>query len=333
MLLTQAPFNSIFPIQTPVLQRIVDRMKKIGFDPAHPILVWKRGSDAVVIDGHTRLQAALSLGIRDIPVIFREFDNPGDALDYAVSQQVERRNMTPADMLRYIEAADKLLERGRKKLAPNGANSEDHPVQHGKSAAKLAEVLNVLNGDKITAVNARDLWKFLESKQEFANWIKDRVEKYRFVEGKDFLINFSKSLGCPSKEYFISLDMAKELAMVENNERGRQARQYFIEVEKRFRNTGSLVETIRAALTPIIRENEQYRARLELVRNFLPNGNPGDLNRAGLPKNKFRRGCYVARNGRDISLLMENPTLPGLFEEVPVNLMNGHFGALPEPKA
>ena len=121
MLLTQAPFNSIFPIQTPVLQRIVDRMKKIGFDPAHPILVWKRGSDAVVIDGHTRLQAALSLGIRDIPVIFREFDNPGDALDYAVSQQVERRNMTPADMLRYIEAADKLLERGRKKLAPNGA--------------------------------------------------------------------------------------------------------------------------------------------------------------------------------------------------------------------
>ena len=42
MLLTQAPFNSIFPIQTPVLQRIVDRMKKIGFDPAHPILVWKR---------------------------------------------------------------------------------------------------------------------------------------------------------------------------------------------------------------------------------------------------------------------------------------------------
>ena len=88
------------------------------------------------------------------------------------------------------------------------------------------------------------------------------------------------------------------------------------------------METIRDALTPIIRENEQYRARLELARNFLPNGNPGDLNRAGLPKNKFRRGCYVARNGRDISLLMENPTLPGLFEEIPVNLMNGNFGAL-----
>ena len=193
-----------------------------------------------------------------------------------------------------------------------------------------------LNGDKITAVNARDLWKFLESKQDFSTWIKRRIEKYEFIEGQDYLLHkFVEQLPSGAKhciEYLISLDMAKELAMVENNERGRQARQYFIEVEKRFRHAGNLVEAIRAALTPIIRENEQYRARLELARNFLPNGNPGDLNRAGLPKNKFRRGCYVARNGRDISLLMENPTLPGLFEEIPVNLMNGHFGAQPEPE-
>ena len=193
-----------------------------------------------------------------------------------------------------------------------------------------------LSGESITAVNARDLWKFLESKQDFSTWIKRRIEKYDFIEGQDYLLHkFVEQLPSGAKhciEYLISLDMAKELAMVENNERGRQARQYFIEVEKRFRQTGNLVETIRAALTPIIRENEQYRARLELARNFLPNGNPGDLNRAGLPKNKFRRGCYVARNGRDISLLMENPTLPGLFEEIPVNLMNGHFGALPEPE-
>ena len=193
-----------------------------------------------------------------------------------------------------------------------------------------------LNGDKITAVNARDLWKFLESKQDFSTWIKRRIEKYEFIEGQDYLLHkFVEQLPSGAKhciEYLISLDMAKELAMVENNERGRQARQYFIEVEKRFRHAGNLVEAIRAALTPIIRENEQYRARLELARNFLPNGNPGDLNRAGLPKNKFRRGCYVARNGRDISLLMENPTLPGLFEEIPVNLMNGHFGVLPEPE-
>ena len=82
-----------------------------------------------------------------------------------------------------------------------------------------------LNGDKITAVNARDLWKFLESKQEFANWIKDRIRKYGFKEGLDFtvdkIINGENKGRFAANEYFISLDMAKELAMVENNERGR----------------------------------------------------------------------------------------------------------------
>ena len=115
-----------------------------------------------------------------------------------------------------------------------------------------------LNGDSITAVNARDLWKFLESKQDFSTWIKRRIEKYDFIEGQDYLLHkFVEQLPSGAKhciEYLISLDMAKELAMVENNERGRQARQYFIEVEKRFRHAGNLVEAIRAALTPIIRE-------------------------------------------------------------------------------
>lgn len=69
-------------------------------------------------------------------------------------------------------------------------------------------------------VNARDLHEFLESKQEFSNWIKARIQDYGFVEGKDFLIILSKSAGGrPSKEYHISLDMAKELSMVELNER------------------------------------------------------------------------------------------------------------------
>lgn len=79
-------------------------------------------------------------------------------------------------------------------------------------------------------VNARELHEFLQSKQEFANWIKNRIEKYGFIEGEDFLTTLSKSTGGrPSREYHLKMDTAKEIAMVENNDRGREARKYFIE--------------------------------------------------------------------------------------------------------
>lgn len=93
-------------------------------------------------------------------------------------------------------------------------------------------------GDK-QVVNARDLHAFLESKQEFANWIKSRIKDYGFIENQDFTSfdNFVKREkgGSVRKEYAITLDMAKELSMLERNQKGRDARKYFIEVEKRWR--------------------------------------------------------------------------------------------------
>lgn len=82
-------------------------------------------------------------------------------------------------------------------------------------------------------VSARDLHSFLDSRQEFTAWIKGRIAKYNFIEGTDFLINLSRSeAGRQTTEYVLSLDMAKELAMVEANAKGQQARRYFIEQEK-----------------------------------------------------------------------------------------------------
>lgn len=91
-----------------------------------------------------------------------------------------------------------------------------------------------LNGRR--TVNARELHQFLESKREFANWIKSRIEKYGFSENQDYVVfdNFVKNPqgGRPTIEYALSIDMAKELSMVENNAKGRLARRYFIECEK-----------------------------------------------------------------------------------------------------
>ncbi|HGJ5882876.1 antA/AntB antirepressor family protein [Arsenophonus sp.] len=93
-----------------------------------------------------------------------------------------------------------------------------------------------INGELIQTVNARDLHQFLEVGKDFSNWIKDRIKQYGFVENIDYIVfaNFGENPfgGRPAKEYHISLDMAKELSMVERNEKGKQARQYFIECER-----------------------------------------------------------------------------------------------------
>lgn len=85
-------------------------------------------------------------------------------------------------------------------------------------------------------VNARELYEFLEVKKDFTDWFKYRVGQYDFEEEKDFTTILGKSTGGrPSKDYAITIDMAKELSMVENNEKGKQARKYFIQCEKRIK--------------------------------------------------------------------------------------------------
>lgn len=93
-----------------------------------------------------------------------------------------------------------------------------------------------INGEKVECVNARDLHEKLESKQDFIHWIQNRIEKYGFIEWIDHTINLSDGKWfwkwAIKKDYILTLDTAKEIAMVENNEKWREIRQYFIEIEK-----------------------------------------------------------------------------------------------------
>ena len=202
----------------------------------------------------------------------------------------------------------------------------------------------IIGGEEQQTVNARELWKFLESKQEFANWIKGRIKEYGFEAGKDFCFmnlgskNGMKSFGLTnlsnqnsrggdrrSIEYWLSINMAKELAMVENNERGKQARQYFIEVEKNARKFSDALNNRLSVAIPIIRENERLRARLEFASHFLPHGNPGELNENGEHKTQFRRGYYTAGRGRSITALIERIEQPGLFDAVELKEIAGRI--------
>lgn len=88
-------------------------------------------------------------------------------------------------------------------------------------------------------VDARELHGFLESRRDFSNWITKAIEDYGFVENQDF-VSFNKNVvrekgASVRTEYALTLDTAKELAMVSKSERGRQARQYFIECERQLR--------------------------------------------------------------------------------------------------
>jgi len=106
----------------------------------------------------------------------------------------------------------------------------------------MNELIKITESNGKRAVSARELHAFLESKQEFANWIKSRISQYGLVENEDFVtidkvIKRKEGVRGASKatEYALTIDCAKELSMVEGNEKGKQARRYFIRAEKALR--------------------------------------------------------------------------------------------------
>ncbi|CAJ1241749.1 hypothetical protein JMT78AECX_JMT78AEC_00607 [Escherichia coli] len=125
--------------------------------------------------------------------------------------------------------------------------------------SQLIPVFNgTISNETALLVNARDLHTFLDVGKRFASWIVERIAEYGFVENQDFMIisqvREKIGRGRPAKDYHLTLDTAKELAMVERNEKGRQVRRYFIECEKRLRQQETKVEKVLSGFMPAIME-------------------------------------------------------------------------------
>ena len=94
--------------------------------------------------------------------------------------------------------------------------------------------------NKEKLINARELHEALKCNTKFADWIKRRIKQYEFIENKEFIcfLNFEKANNKygnkTTKEYYLKIDMAKELCMVENNNVGKKIRHYFIDIENRY---------------------------------------------------------------------------------------------------
>jgi len=104
----------------------------------------------------------------------------------------------------------------------------------------MNELIKISTTKGKQTVNARDLHAFLEVKRHFSIWIKNRIEKFGFIENQDFTINKIVIRKATQFDFYISLDMAKELSMLERNEKGRQARRYFIQCEKKLKEVALL---------------------------------------------------------------------------------------------
>lgn len=110
----------------------------------------------------------------------------------------------------------------------------------------MDELIPLTEQDGVQAVMGRDLYKFLEVKEQYTDWMR-RMVTYGFEEGRDYSSQKPEAgatsgfvPGGNRTDHIVSLDMAKEIAMIQRTERGKQARQYFIEVEKRARQVEEL---------------------------------------------------------------------------------------------
>ena len=99
-----------------------------------------------------------------------------------------------------------------------------------------------IDGQMVNTVNARDLYEFLGVKTRFNDWIQRRIKEYGFIEGVDYVVlkPTQNCVGIQSDsqnkvEYHVSTEGGKHIGMVENNEKGFQIRDYFIDCERRLK--------------------------------------------------------------------------------------------------
>lgn len=122
--------------------------------------------------------------------------------------------------------------------------------------------------DGTLAVDGRDLHDFLEVGKDFTSWFKDMIN-YGFEQGKDFTPFSVKSTGGrPRSGYALTLDMAKELSMIQRTEKGKQARQYFISMEKQ---SIKIPTTARELARLALQANEETNQRLDSVEGDVKN--------------------------------------------------------------
>ena len=121
------------------------------------------------------------------------------------------------------------------------------------------------------AVSARELHRFLDATERFSNWF-ERQKQYGFTESVDYVgcKQFNTLANQTLDDYALSIDCAKEISMLQRSDKGKQARLYFIEIEKKYRNQLSLPQTYAEALRALAENVEESEKQKKLIAEQAP---------------------------------------------------------------
>lgn len=219
----------------------------------------------------------------------------------------------------------------------------------------MNELIKITYSDDRPAVSARDLHEFLEVGSEYSHWFK-RMCEYGFTEGQDyspFLTNRVDGLsGKPRQDAILTIDMAKEICMLQRNEKGKQARQYFIQLEKDWNSPEKVMaralQIANKKLQVLEAKAEEDKPKVlfadsvaashtsilifDLAKILKQNG--VDIGGNRLFDWMRKNGYLVRRKGSDYNMPTQRSMEMGLFEvkETSVSHSDGHISVNKTPK-
>lgn len=216
----------------------------------------------------------------------------------------------------------------------------------------IAPIFDNENGE--VKISGRQLHMFLEVQTPYAKWF-DRMTEYGFTEGTDFWTNLSKTSselgGRPATDHLMTLSMAKELAMLQRTEKGKEARRYFIHIEEEWntpervmaralRFSERILSDTKALLADAQEQIERDRPKVlfadsvsashttiligELAKIIKQNG--VDMGQNRLFQWLRENGYLVSRQGSDYNMPTQRSMELGLFtiKETTITHADGH---------
>lgn len=216
----------------------------------------------------------------------------------------------------------------------------------------MNEIIKVNYDNDRPTVLARDLHDFLEVKTAFKDWF-PRMCEYGFSEGTDFCSFLSESTGGrPAQDAQLTIEMAKEICMLQRNERGKQARQYFIQLEKDWNSPEKVMaRALQIADKKIKRLETQIEAdrpkvlfagAVEASKSSILIGELAKIiKQNGIKIGPIRlfewmrqNGYLIRRNGSDYNMPTQRAMEMGLFEikETSIVHADGHTSISKTPK-